>query len=239
MPRYVGYLVTIIAIAGRCYVARILIGILKPCGKGHIAQRLKGALGSNVDAFDVYAPQVEYGPSKLLPLGVSHNLVVHRIIIGVGLQAGMSHKTCGPVFFKHKASIILHGALRAQQGVAHVGVVEVVEGGHTIAALGKGPEAEHRLRQGLPTNKQRRAVGGAMGHGVQHARVVFHPLSHHRGLCLQAAEVDGGGHRCTVGIAMRKGKVGHIGVQLIPAKIVAGRKAPLWQQLIHIGRREV
>ena len=97
----------------------------------------------------MHLAEVEHRPAELLSLGVCHNLVFHGVVVAVGLYAHMAHDACCPRLVEHQSHVILRGGLGAQHGIAHVGIVEVVEGGHAETPFHECPQRQHLPAQGV------------------------------------------------------------------------------------------
>ncbi|CUP78001.1 Uncharacterised protein [Segatella copri] len=63
----------------------ILISVLQAGRNFPILGWLQSHFSHGIDAPDVYLAQVEHRPTELLPLRISHNFVVHRIVIAIHL----------------------------------------------------------------------------------------------------------------------------------------------------------
>ena len=87
----------------------------------------------------MHTSKVEHRPSELLPLGICHDLVVHRVVIEVSFQtSGQGFVVCKTIdgFTKNtNAEIVLDGGFWPKKCVADIGVIKVVEGGHPVAFL--------------------------------------------------------------------------------------------------------
>ena len=137
MPGDIGNLMTIIGVGAVGHIASILIGILGTYGSNHIATYGAAGLTLHIDALDVHLSQVEHRPSELLPFGIGHNLIVHRIVVDVSLKMQTTHHTAVPLVVVAHTAIILQSRLRHQVGSAtYLRIVKVVERRHAEALLG-------------------------------------------------------------------------------------------------------
>ena len=151
----------------------------------------------------------------------------------------MCEERTAPPFLHHHSRVILHRTLWPEQGVTHVGVVEVVECRHAIATLSKGAKHEHWRRQRLPPNKDGGAERRYGVGGVERSCVVFGCEAHDRSLRLETSEVECRRHCKAIAEAMRVSEARKVGTELIPTEVIACRQAPLRQQFHHVGRRHI
>ncbi len=149
MPGDVGYLVAVVVVGGTGDVDGFLVGVLELGGEAYVGGEVERGPQLGVDAPDVHAAQVEHGPAELLALGVGDDLVPDVVVVGVGADAQVCEPGAGGLQVVEDAGIVLYGGLGAQEGIAHVGVVEVVEGGHAVALLVEGAHDEIVPVQGL------------------------------------------------------------------------------------------
>ena len=155
MARDVGYLMAIIGPGGRGHVARLLPSVLRTEGRRPSGRKLQGGRKKHVGSPDVDPPEVEHRPAKLLPLRIGYDLVGHRIIIGVHPQAvGTQPSSAVRGVFQMDAAVILVGAFGTETRIAHLRIVEIVEGGHTKTPLRKGVDREGTGGEGVIVEKE-------------------------------------------------------------------------------------
>ena len=140
VPGDIGYLVVVIAVGRIRHVTGILIGVLGT-GRCHpVLADLEVCLCLHVDALDMHLAQVKHRPAELLPLGVGHDLVVYRIIIGVEVHLSVTDDAASEVLVQCEAHIILRSPFRYQVRIAQIGIIEVIERRHTETLLHISPQ---------------------------------------------------------------------------------------------------
>ena len=72
------------------------------------------------------------------------------------MHLGMAHDTMLKVFVQRKAGIVLQRTLRHQIGIAHIRIVQVVEGRHAETLFHVGSHREEGTTEGIHIYKQRR-----------------------------------------------------------------------------------
>ena len=153
VPGDVGYLVLIIRGGGVGDVAGVLVGVLRTDGRDKIATRIAVGLSLDIDALDVDTAQVEHRPAELLTFGIGHNFIVDGVVIGVEVHGCVTNDTPLKVLVQGEARVVLQGTLGHEVGIAHIGIVEVVERRHTEALLDVGTEREERAAERIDVDE--------------------------------------------------------------------------------------
>ena len=144
-----------------------------------------------------------------------------------------------PPLLREHAHVVLHGTFWPQVGIAYIGVVQVIERGHAVAALGESPQRQPLYVERPQTDKQRRRTRAQRLRRTHVAGMVLDPYIHERSLYLEAAEVGSRSHRHVVGVSVWISEARKVGIELVPLEVVACRQAPPPRKLIHVGPRHV
>ena len=168
--------------------------------------------------------------------GHGYNLVGHMVVVGIAADAHAAVEALGADGLPLKADIVLVHVFRIERGIADVGVVEVVEGGHTEDALIKRAQIKVALFHGLIREKHSRGEfmhpraapchhfactasrGALVHHGVEH-----------RGLRLEAPIGVGAGKCHKGGVAIGIGKIHQGGIEIIPLIVDRHIGFPIFQ----------
>ena len=144
MPGNVCYLSAVGAIVGIVVrgvgtVGGRLIGIVEAKHQRPVLVPTHHGLCHHLHAQDVHLAHVHHHPAVLTrTLGNGNYLVVHTVEIAVGLDLHMAEEASVPVVRIDEAEVPLAGRLGLERGIAHLGIVEVVERGQAEDALVEG-----------------------------------------------------------------------------------------------------
>ena len=119
-------------------VACALEGVGKRRIKIHVARQAEIGLCRDIGSPNAHLPQIHHHPA-ILSVALRHGyyLVGYVVVVAIGTEIE-AVKQCPLVaagIGVLESQIILIDHLGAQRGVAHIGIIQVVEGGHTESSL--------------------------------------------------------------------------------------------------------
>ena len=226
---------------------RLLVGVVHADIHHHIEWEVERGACREVDTTNLHLANVHHHPAiHASALWHGNNLVGHIIVIGIGSHAHTTVEAVGANGLPLEAHIILVHKLRIERHVADVGIVEVVERGHTENALVEGAQEEVAFLHRLIAEKHRRgelmlpcavarhhlacaACGGTVvDHGVEH-----------RCLCLESL-VGVGACQCHEGgVAIGIGEICKGGIEVVPLVVHREVGLPVLHNVVLIGNGDI
>ena len=127
VPRNIRYLVSVIGVRRVGHIDGFLVGILHLCREGNVVGETQRHLHIGIHTVYLHQPEVEHSPAELLPFRVGDNFVLHLIVIHIHRYAKVVKDLLRFQVVVRDTHIMLNRHLRTQVGIAHVGIIQVVE----------------------------------------------------------------------------------------------------------------
>ena len=246
VPGDVGNLVTVVGVGRVGDVDGLLIGVLELGRHLQLAEREQG-VQHGVHALDLHFAQIEHRPAELLSLGIGDDFICDFVVVGVDRNVEHPHERrflkIARVF---QADVELFGIFGLEEGVAHVRIVEVVEGRHTEHPFVEGAYREVVVFQHFERSEERRGSHSLVWPGFEALDLFVDKVTQHAGLHLQPSPFKCRGQCGHMGIARRKGEgaiafCGHVksGVERIPLEVIGQRHLPVFEDVVEISAREI
>ncbi len=193
MPRDVRNLVTVVGIRRVSDINRVLPGVPQTDNGSQFSERQTG-VESRVQAGDPHLAQIEHRPAELLAFRIGYDLVGDPVAVAVDrdLDPGVSrhiHKLAG----ESGTHVELGGIFRLQGGVAHIGVVEVVEGRHPEHPFPESAQRQVVTAERLVGQEESRSGKGFVRTRLEASYLLVDEVPQHAGLPFQSAQFEGRG----------------------------------------------
>ncbi len=220
MMRDIRNLVAVIIIGRIGHVDGPLVCILAANCKKQVIDRIDSNKSRHVHAPYVNLAKVKHRPAKLLAFGIGHNLILHLIIIYIRADTYRRHHPAAARCLVKQPRVVLRDMLGRQLGIAHIGIIQIVERGHTERFLEKRAYRQIAASQRIAAKIYSRSKHTFVGRSLLPVEAVVDKRSQAAGLRLEAAEVEVGGRRHKISKPVGLGKTIHVGIKRVPSEII-------------------
>ena len=144
VPRDIWYLVAIVVVGRIGHIYSCLIGVLQFGGQVEVLGKRKMQMRIHIHTIDLHQSQIEHGPAELLTFGIGDDLVRYAIVVVIGIDSKLRTAQICHAEWLHKTQsrTMLLSQLRLEVGIAHIRIIEVVEGWIAVALLVEGIDAQ-------------------------------------------------------------------------------------------------